>query len=277
MKDPDDLGAWFDALFEWDAKRAPELGVQFETLRYGDSPDQELDLWSSELDVSELVGSELGSSERRGPVLISIHGGYFLQDYDRSLHNPISRQLAAEGFTVANIEYRRGASGREATLNDIVTALDAAAARTGSNEIAVFGHSAGGYLAAQLATHPKVSLVIPLAPVSDLAEASIEGWDEGGIALWLGGEPSENTDLYAQADLKNQVAGKATRIVIHGTDDTAVAVEQSRRLVEAWREAGVESDYLELPGEGHYGYLDPREPAFKVLRDQLVSWRNTLG
>ncbi|MCC6376067.1 MAG: prolyl oligopeptidase family serine peptidase, partial [Microbacteriaceae bacterium] len=76
---------------------------------------------------------------------------------------------------------------------------------------------------------------------------------------------------------KNQVAGKATRIVIHGADDTAVAVEQSRRLVEAWREAGVESEYLELPSEGHYGYLDPREPAFKVLRDQLVSWRNTLG
>ncbi len=63
--------------------------------------------------------------------------------------------------------------------------------------------------------------------------------------------------------------------MLHGTSDTAVGVEQSRSFVRALTGAGVDVTYLELPGEGHYGFLDPRESAFGVMASQLRLWRES--
>ncbi len=177
MKDPQDdlaLGAWFEELFERDAQRADTPAQPTETIAYGTHPDQHVDGWSV------VVGE---------PVVLSIHGGYFMTEYDASLHVPMVRQLVADGFGAANVEYRRGESGRAATIADVWAALDAVVERWHPSSVAVVGHSAGGYLAEKLASHPAVDLVMPLAPVSDLAEASREGWDDGGVAQWMGADP----------------------------------------------------------------------------------------
>lgn len=261
MKDPEDLGAWFDALAEWDGGRDGLPSGPLDTVRYGEHPHQHFDVWTA--GQSALPG---------GPVVVSIHGGYFLQEYDKSLHTAIVRQLAADGFTVANLEYRRDVMGRAATISDVNAALDEIVQRYRPSSIAVLGHSAGGYLAEVLARHQDVDLAIPLAPVSDLAQASREGWDDGGIALWMGGRPDEEPDAYRDADLRTAIAGDAKRVVIHGTADTAVGVEQSREFTRALRAAGVDVTYLELPGEGHFGYLDPREAAFGALSSELEKW-----
>ncbi|MBX3088629.1 MAG: hypothetical protein KF742_09060, partial [Cryobacterium sp.] len=101
MRDPDDLGKWFADLADWDAARLGLPQAPLETVRYGDDPDQRFDLWAS-----HATG---GYRE----IVIGIHGGYFLQEYDSSLHTAMSRQLAADGFAIVNLEYRRGTKGRQ--------------------------------------------------------------------------------------------------------------------------------------------------------------------
>ncbi len=62
-------------------------------------------------------------------------------------------------------------------------------------------------------------------------------------------------------------------MLIHGTADARVGVEQSRAFAVDARAAGDRTDLIELEGEGHYAFLDPRQPAFEVLYDQLDRWR----
>ena len=135
------------------------------------------------------------------PLVVSIHGGYFMAPYRRDLHVPIVHELVRRGFAVWNVEHRRSGTGgglRE-TTDDVWAAVDALPPTAG--QVAVFGHSAGGYLAETLATHPRVDLVVPLAGAMDLAGVVRAGWDGGAVAEWLGAGPDEDPARYAAADL----------------------------------------------------------------------------
>ena len=260
--DDDALGVWFDALIAWDAARG-DLVPAPRTVAYGPSPEQVADLW-------------LPAGARDAPVVVSIHGGYFAEPYRRDLHDPIVRELVHLGFAVWNIEYRRAGTGRFVeTTGDVWAAVDALQAELGpsSGRVAVFGHSAGGYLAEWLAPHPAVELVIPLAAASDLAGVVRAGWDDGAVSDWLGADPDDAPDLYRTTDLTARLPAGATHVLVHGTADQVVGVEQSRRLATAIRNSGDPAVLVELDGHGHYAFLDPREGAFTVLRDHLENWR----
>lgn len=251
------LEEWFRGLTTWDAGNRNAGSDDIQTLHYGAHPDQHLDLWSA----------------GRGPMVVSIHGGYFLPEYDLSLNTALSRALASDGFTVANVEYRRGSAGPDATIADVHAAVDAVAGASPARSVAVIGHSAGGYLALRLADHPSVGLIIALAPVSDLADASRAGWDDGGIAQWLGARPDDDPEIYRAAGVLQPLPSDVRCMVLHGSSDSAVDVAQSRALARKLSGIGADIEYLELAGEGHYGYLDPREPAFRLVRDHLREWR----
>lgn len=250
-------------LVAWDATRDEPPADARETIRYGSHPDQCLDVWSA--------------STAGGPIVISLHGGYFKSEYDKSLHVAIVRQLALDGFVVCNVEYRRGHGAHTASTTDIRAAVEAVAARFDNAQLAVFGHSAGGYLCEVAAEHERVELALLLAPVSNLVEASRAGWDTGGIADWLGAGAEEAPELYRSAALTELWSEGARRVVIHGTDDRAVGVGQSRTYVATLAGQDREPEYIELPGEGHFGFLDPREPAFRVVRDQFIRWSHGTG
>jgi acetyl esterase/lipase len=261
---PDDeaLGRWFEDLAAWDGTRG-DLAAPSRTLPYGESPEQVADLW-------------LPEGVPDAPVVVSIHGGYFAEPYRRDLHDPIVRELVHRGFAVWNIEYRRAGSGGFAeTTGDVWAAVDALRAELGASApFAVFGHSAGGYLAEWLAAHPAVELVVPLAAASDLAGVVRAGWDEGAVTDWLGAGPDADPELYRASDLARRLPAGATHVLVHGTADQVVGVEQSRRLAATIRSAGEPVTLVELDGAGHYGFLDPREAAFTVLADQLETWRD---
>jgi acetyl esterase/lipase len=206
--------------------------------------------------------------------VVSLHGGYFRSRYRRDLHDPIARELARRGFAVWNVEYRRTGTGgglRE-TTDDVWAAVDALPLP--AERVAVFGHSAGGYLAEWLAAHPLVDLVVPLAAVTDPAAVVRAGWDNGGIADWLGAGPDEDPARYAAADLRRRLPTGAARVLIHGTADGTVGVQQSRDFAATATAAGDSTTLVELDGEGHFGFLDPREPAFEALCAVLERWRS---
>jgi dipeptidyl aminopeptidase/acylaminoacyl peptidase len=258
VRDPDGsaLTSWLDRLHRWHAARD---GPRPTTTAYGDHPDQVADLWLPDGVVDP-------------PVVISLHGGYFRAAFRRDLHDPICRELARRGFAVWNVEYRRTGTGGglEETTADVLAAVDAL---RGNGPVAAFGHSAGGFLAEWLAAHPRVELVVPLAGVLDPAGVVRAGWDRGGVSDWLGATPENDPDLYAAADPRSRLPTGARHVLIHGTADAAVGVEQSRAFAAVARDAGDPVELVELDGEGHFAFLDPREPAFETLNRALDTWR----
>jgi acetyl esterase/lipase len=257
------LATWLMGLRAWDADRStPAVST---TVAYGGHPDQVADLW-------------LPPGVPDPPVVVSLHGGYFMAPYRRDLHVPIVRELTRRGFAVWNVEYRRTGTGgglRE-TTDDVWAALDALDAVPGAptGPVAVFGHSAGGYLAEWVASHPRVDLVVPLAGALDLAGVVRAGWDGGAVAEWLGAGPDEDPSRYADADLRRRLPAGVTRVLIHGTADATVGVGQSREFAAAARAAGDRTELVEIDGEGHYAFLDPRQPAFEALYGALDGWRS---
>ncbi len=258
MRDPSGpaLTAWLDRLRRRHEHRG---GPRPTTVAYGHHPDQVADLWSPD-----------GVADP--PVVVSLHGGYFRSAFGRDLHDPVCRELARRGFAVWNVEYRRTGTGGglEETTSDVLAAVDAL---PGTGPVAAFGHSAGGFLAEWLAAHPRVELVVPLAGVLDPAGVVRAGWDRGGVSDWLGTTPDEDPERYAAADPRHRLPAGAAHVLVHGTADGVVGVAQSRAFAAAVRAAGDPVELVELDGEGHFAFLDPREPAFAVLADVLDRWR----
>jgi dipeptidyl aminopeptidase/acylaminoacyl peptidase len=132
--------------------------------------------------------------------------------------------------------------------------------------VGVLGWSAGGQLAALLGTREtrdvtaplarhssRVACVVALAPDVDLAAYTQPPELHEVIAL-LGGTPLEVPAQYRDASPLTWIDRRTSPfLVIHGDADDVVPIAQSRRLVAALRSAGVEVQYLELPGVGHDG------------------------
>jgi acetyl esterase/lipase len=264
MRDPSDdaaLGQWFDDLDLWgQGQNGPSLsGV----LRYGDDPEQEIDVWGDE--------TKAGNT-----ALVCLHGGYFLGPFGRRLQNTFVRACAARGFTVYNVEYRREGCGGDlyVTTADVRAAVDHIAARHDPARLAVIGHSAGGYLGLTVADHPAVELVLALGSVCDLSATVRSGLDEGAVVKWLGATPDTAPDIYAAADLMARQPCSARQILFHGIEDRVVDISQSQDFDRLSRASGSRTELVRLPGEGHFCFLDPREAAFQTVMARLAHWRS---
>lgn len=271
MKDPIDdaeLEVWFGQLLARDAARAGLADGPARTLRYGAAEQQVVDLWLPRAPIPP------------AGLVVSIHGGYFMPQYHRGLHVPIVHELVAQGFAVANVEYRVAGQGGgvSETTADVRDALDLLDHHLPGVPTAVLGHSAGGYLAERTANHPRVELVVPLAPLTDLAvQSRLSEVDAGLLAAWTGATAGDAPALYESAHPRSAWPTACPHVVMHGRHDTTVPVEQSVAYVSDAVDAGEDVTFVELPDDGHFAFLDPREPAFATVLSLLHDWRSRLG
>ncbi|SEC08367.1 Prolyl oligopeptidase family protein [Streptomyces sp. 2224.1] len=264
------------------------------TVAYGPHPDQIVDLylpraaedtWAAEGERAP-VGERVADGERRTdearaadgapaqgagpPLVVLLHGGFWRAAYDRRHLSPLAAALATQGLPVALAEYRRvGAGGGAPQTFDDVTAGLAAAVRElpGSGYPVLAGHSAGGQLALLAAARPgtRVSRVLAVAPVADLARAHALGLSNGAVAELLGDGPGLAERIAAADPVCHPPAGVPVTI-LHGTDDPDVPIDLSRRY--AAHSPGT-TDLRELPGVGHYGPVTPGSPSCHTLFAQL--------
>ncbi|MEV0719309.1 prolyl oligopeptidase family serine peptidase [Asanoa sp. NPDC050611] len=224
-----------------------------------------------------------------GPLVVVIHGGFWRAEYDRSHTGHLAAALVAEGYPVAQIEYRRTGPGSPggwpATFDDVLAGVDAlpglvaATARSlGRPSLPdgpplLVGHSAGGHLALWYAAHaPAVPAgVLALAPVADLVEAHRLDLDEGAVSALLGGGPADRAAAYAAADPLPRRSLRLRTVIIHGTKDVQVPIDLSRRFVAAAGALDNEIALWELPEVGHFELIDPRSMAWRQVTEALRS------
>jgi acetyl esterase/lipase len=178
--------------------------------------------------------------EGKFPSVVLVHGGFWRQQYDRSLEEPVVTDLAGHGYLVWNIEYRSSAEPWPATLTDVAAAYDhflsgRYADQVDRQKIAVVGHSAGGH-----------------------------------IAAWLGSRPKQHPDRYLVADPTELVPTGVRSVLLHGIGDDVVPVSQSEAYHLAARRAGDDCSLERLEGD-HNIHLDPKSEACQRMRDALAT------
>jgi pimeloyl-ACP methyl ester carboxylesterase len=210
-----------------------------EVLATGEHPEQRVEIRTPD------------SPSDPAPVLL-IHGGCWRARYDLHLEDACADDLAARGYVVWNVEYRRldaGGTWPEPLL-DVVAAI-----RRCPTPPVVIGHSAGGYLALLAAREAPVRAVIAQAPVTSLPLTVAHGACVGAAErLIAAGAPSP-------ADTPPTVP----HVVIHGDADTDVPLAVLATYTTGER--------VVLPGCGHLEHLDPASDAWAVALIYLASFR----
>jgi len=208
------------------------------------------------------------------PAVLWIHGG----GWERGDKNGNSGALllANEGFVTASLFYRlSGDSPFPADIEDCKCAirfLRANASRYGvdPNRIGVAGASAGGHLAELVATAgesaglegtggwPNVSSKVQAASayygVSDFTVGAMQFQHHTGqvvVKLFRGTE-KEKPELYRKASPIFYVTKDGPPLLLaHGEDDDLVPFDQSVRMAEAYRRAGLPVDLIAVKHAGH--------------------------
>jgi acetyl esterase/lipase len=217
------------------------------------------------------------------PVAVVLHGGFWRAAYGRKLMHPLCADLAARGWAAWNVEYRRlgrlSGGGYPRTLEDVAAAVDHLADLPKPKEclalfrsVVAIGHSAGGHLAAWLATRPDpqvaVTAVVAQAGVLDLRLAAELGLSRGVVRRFLGGTPAEAPDRYAAASPAQRLPLGVPTLLAHGGRDDVVPPLMSERFAAAARAAGDDVALALHPDEGHFGHLDPGNPLWR----SVTSW-----
>lgn len=215
------------------------------------------------------------------PLVIWIHGGgWHSGDRAPSPNAPLARH----GFVTASVSYRFSDEAIfPAPIHDVKAAirfLRANAARWGidPDRIGIWGHSAGGHLAALAAATPNLPelegdggnpgvdtslrAAVPLSPPADFlvdwfAQSSFPD-NEGAldaVSRLFGGldlDDPASRDLARLASPVHHASGDdAPMLIVHGTQDDIVPVEQGRALVSAQQAHGADVSLLELPHDDH--------------------------
>lgn len=229
------------------------------------------------------------------PVVLSIHGGFWMAQYGLDLHGKLCTWLCRHGYATWNIEYRRvgqPGGGWPGTLQDAAAAADhlrALAAPYGLDpeRVVALGHSAGGHLALWLAgrhrlappspLHSPAPLplrgVVALAAVADLelmAQIHAERGrprEESPVPNLLGGTPAAVPERVAWASPARLAPLGVPTVLVHGTADENVPLAVSMAYA---RVAGPEAALVELPGVDHFQVIDPESAAWPAVAAALA-------
>lgn len=207
------------------------------------------------------------------PVVIYIHGGGWEAGDHTGTENAL---LAEQGFFTVNVQYRlSGQAIFPAQLQDVKTAIrwlraNAAQYHLDAEHIGVWGHSAGGHLAAMVgttaaapelegadakSTYPStVQAVVDLSGPSDLLTMGGTHNDPASPEARLIGAPlQENKELARRANPITYIQpGKLPPfLIIHGTNDTVVPFNQAEALYAALTQAQADVTLHPIEGEDH--------------------------
>ncbi len=105
----------------------------------------------------------------------------------------------------------------------------------------------------------------------DLVAAADQGLGAGAVVDLLDGTPTTQAGRYAVASPTALVPAPCPVVAVHGTADTVVPPDQSRRYVDAALAAHGQARLRMLDGVDHFRLIDPANPAWHAVRDEVMT------
>jgi acetyl esterase/lipase len=212
------------------------------------------------------------------PVLVWIHGGgWEAGDKGDDFGTALLPVLVAAGFVAVSINYRLSDQARfPAQIHDAKAAIRWLRANAGElgidpDRIGVWGHSAGGHLAALLGASgglpalegqsgspghsSRVQAAMPISAPSDFL-AIPPGWHHveprRATSKLVGGPLEQRRAVVRLANPIAHIGGDTPPfLIVHGEDDDVVPVEHAQLLHDALTRSGSESTLVRLPRADH--------------------------
>jgi len=229
-------------------ERRAELG-----LSYGSTLRQAIDLFFPS------SGSNAAGTAAGVPLALFVHGGYW-RSLDPSLFSQMARGLNAHGVAVAVAGYDLCP---QVTIAEIIEQIRHACLFLWlrlERRIMVYGHSAGGHLAAAMVATDWQALY-PKAPASLVpAACSISGlFDLAPLQQTAMAEDLrlKETAMRAVSPLFWPPPEGQTFDAVVGALESSEFLRQSRVVVETWAKARARTRYEEIAGANHFTVLDP--------------------
>ena len=220
------------------------------------------------------------------PLILNSYGGpheQLVRDAWRTV-SLLDQVMAQRGFAILKVD-NRGTGNRGKTfaaasrgnlgaveLKDQLAALDQALAKypqLDRNRIGCWGWSFGGTLAAYALTHSTTfKAAVAVAPVTDWRL-----YDSIYTERYLG-MPRQNPEGYRTSSILESAAALNGRLlIVHGTGDDNVHVQNSFQLVDALIAAGKQFDLQLYPGKTHaIGGLAARSHLYHRIVDHFERW-----
>jgi acetyl esterase/lipase len=247
-----------------------------QTVHYGPAPSQ----------VAELF---LPKAEGPHPVVVLLHGGCFLKQYEGFLQtSALAADLAGRGYAVWNVEYRKlgeAGAGYPGTFQDVATAVDRLKIEAPKYDldlrrVVAIGHSAGGHLALWAASRGRIPAASPLHtadPVKIGAVISLAGIGDlkGQAGVWAGPCGADTLDRlldtahrpqpYADTSPADLLPTGVKVVMVHGVFDPVMPPYTGRDYVAKLRKAGDAGELVTIPGAAHFDLVIPTTDAWKEI------------
>jgi acetyl esterase/lipase len=267
--------------------------LEGQVFRAAGSHQAELDLY-----LPPAPASAVTSSARR-PVVLVVHGGSWIGGsitLDRANPNSTAVRLAQHGVAAVAVDYRLARPGSPswpAVLDDLREAVRWTRRHAGEfnldpDRIAVLGQSAGAHLAALSATLPdepgpdgvssRVAAVVSFYGPSDLVELmAARRLAHDPIRTFVGERAIGLVEKLREASPVNHVSrDDPPFLILHGSDDAWVPLEQSVLLAGALKRAGVRHHLIVVAGARHgFGTL-VHAPRDRDLLPEILAFLQTV-
>ncbi|WP_329640190.1 alpha/beta hydrolase [Phenylobacterium sp.] len=259
-----------------DAYMAQPRHAADEVVRYGPAPSQ----------VAELF---LPKAKGPHPVVILLHGGCFLKQYEGFAQtSAIAADLAGRGYAVWNVEYRKlgeAGAGYPGTFQDVATAIDLLRAEPPKRDldlsrVIAVGHSAGGHLALWAASRGripassplhaadplKIGAVISLAGIGDLkGQGRVFAAPCGDDTIDRLVDTAGRKDPFADTSPAELLPSGVKVVMVHGVFDPVMPPYTGRDYAAKVRKAGDRADVETIPGAAHFDLVIPTTAAWAAI------------
>jgi acetyl esterase/lipase len=235
------------------------------------------------LEKADLYRPAKRAATVRSPAVVVIHGGGWTSSdkgHEREVNIAVS--LAQGGFVALSVNYVLCTGGNVTwpqNLHDCKTAVgwlrkNADRLQIDAEHIGIIGGSAGGHLAALVAGTRAADGLDPTGPYAEFScrvQCAVDLYGPIDLLSYrdlplLGKTRKEAPQLYRAASPTTYAdRSNPPILILHGTADKSVDVEQFRRFSAALRKVGARHELVLVEGAPHTFHLQPRQRDLRPL------------